>query len=323
MAFLFDTNSIPTTDAVCIYKLLALLISQTWTKPKDSDGTTFSATGVQITGGNAGANGLGNTNAWFVVQYPGGGRSFCFQRGANNAVWRVKYSKSAGFVGGTPSASQVPSATDEVTLIGAGTDASPTFQNFFGAGTDGVLRCNCFAGDTSVGYSFYFDAFPAGNANTSHYTLYMDFMAPGTFPAADTDPVVVYMTGPNGASQAWGTDLTNTITQAHAYLNTTWQGVSGLIYNYTGGNNAGFPAIVGAGVGTNPFAAKDDLVPIPYGRTFISGGQIGFKGFSSILRWNGTVRANGDTISTTGVGSRDFFYINGNCMPWDGSIPSL
>jgi hypothetical protein len=151
----------------------------------------------------------------------------------------------------------------------------------------------------------------------------MDFMAVGTFPAADTDPVVVYMTPINGSTAAWGVDLNSNITSAHAYLASTWQGVSAFIFSYLGLNNQAFPGLTSSGVGTNPFSAKDDLIPIPYGRTFQSGGQIGFKGFSSICRWNGILRGNGDTISTTGVGSRDFIYINGNCMPWDGSIPSL
>ena len=47
------------------------------------------------------------------------------------------------------------------------------------------------------------------------------------------------------------------------------------------------------------------------------------KGFSSILRWCGTPRSNGDTISNTGANSRDTVWLNGALLPWDGSIPSL
>ncbi len=48
--------------------------------------------------------------------------------------WYVKYSRAAGFTGGAPSATQVPTATDQQVVTGAGPDASPLFTQI---STDG------------------------------------------------------------------------------------------------------------------------------------------------------------------------------------------
>ena len=73
-------------------------------------------------------------------------------------MWRIKYSASAGFVGGSPSNVQTPSATDEQILLSGGTDAAPTYTGLLG--TDNTYRANHIVGDASVGYSFLFDTFP-------------------------------------------------------------------------------------------------------------------------------------------------------------------
>jgi hypothetical protein len=330
MAHTFDTNSLPATGAQCIHKLLTALLAQLWTKPKDSDGTTYSASGVQITGFNSGTNGLANTSAWFVVRDPNSARSFCFQRGTTNLLWRTKYSAGAGFTGGSPSATQVPSATDEQVLQGAGTDASPTFHTFFGA--DGTLRFNCMAGDSTVGYSFFWDAFTAGNAGSPHFGMALDVMAAGSFPAADTDPAIIYLVnkGNGGTAAAWGTDLTVVITTCFAFFSNThtstnWKGCLAVsYYDPLTGIKVAPAQAVGQGVGTNAFTSKDDGFPLMFARPVSeTGGPFGYKGFGSIHRASGVFRANYDAISNTGVASRDKIWLNGILLPWDGSIPSI
>lgn len=51
--------------------------------------------------------------------------------GAGLVRWKV--SLRAGFGGGSPSPTQVPSAVDEVVLLGGGTDAAPTYEALFPA----------------------------------------------------------------------------------------------------------------------------------------------------------------------------------------------
>jgi hypothetical protein len=126
MAYVFTVNQSPATGSLAMWNFVAALIAQGWTKLADSDGTTYSNVGTQVTGGNAGAHGLGNQYAWVVLRDPSGagGREYCIQNTfSNNLYWRIKYSQSAGFVGGAPSATQVPSATDETVPFGSGTDA--------------------------------------------------------------------------------------------------------------------------------------------------------------------------------------------------------
>jgi hypothetical protein len=173
MSYSFSTNNSPATGAIAMYTLLSTLITATWTKPKDSDGTTYSSSGVRITGGGSGANGLANNSAWFVVSAPNG-RQFCIQRGTTNQAWKIKYSKAAGFVGGSPSATQVPSATDEQVIVGGGTDASPTFYTLFGS--DNSYRMSCGCGNSAVGYAFFMTGWLNGSMGVGTFAFMLDVM---------------------------------------------------------------------------------------------------------------------------------------------------
>jgi hypothetical protein len=323
MAFTFDVNTIPATGAVTIFKLRTALLVQLWTSQKDSDGTTFSNTGVQLTSGGSGANGLGNTDAWFVVRDPNSTRSVCWQRGTSNSLWRVKYSRSAGFVGGSPSATQVPSATDEAIIFGGGTDAAPTFQQQWTSGQDGNYRVNIIAGDATVGYGFLMDAFVSGSPSSTHVAIMLDVMAAGSFPVADTDPAVFYTTPVNGVTTALGSDTYANVTQAKALMGAgAFVGIHSITGNDPSLSIQCFPADAsGKGVSTNAFSGEDAGIPLGWGRSIAHAGPNGFKGFSGMLRWSGTFRSNGDTISNTAPSSRDKMWVNGCLIPWDGSVP--
>ena len=69
-----------------------------------------------------------------------------------NLLWRVKFSYSAGFTGGTPGATRVPSATDEGLYLGSGTDAAPTGTAMFAA--DAGYRFHCAAGGAAEAYTY-------------------------------------------------------------------------------------------------------------------------------------------------------------------------
>jgi len=73
MAYTFSVNnSIGThnTPAHAIWFIISTLMSAGWTKVMDSDGTTYSAAGTQVTGPNTGTNGLDNNRAWVRLQAP-------------------------------------------------------------------------------------------------------------------------------------------------------------------------------------------------------------------------------------------------------------
>ncbi|MHC4067434.1 MAG: hypothetical protein ACYSUI_23430 [Planctomycetota bacterium] len=102
-----------------------------WTVLSSGDGLAlFSAVGDIITVRGTGAGGV-NVLAWVRMQSHSG-FEISLQQGngdiAGSALTngiRMKLSASAGFTGGTPSASQVPSAADEFVIRGGGSDAVP------------------------------------------------------------------------------------------------------------------------------------------------------------------------------------------------------
>lgn len=103
-----------------------------WSVRTGSTGSVYSVAGDPITSLGA----LGN-GAWWVWQGHGlldNGtvyrREICIQVNGSGQA-RVKYSPRAGFVGGSPSPTQVPSATDERVLLGSGTDGSPTYATLW------------------------------------------------------------------------------------------------------------------------------------------------------------------------------------------------
>lgn len=231
MAKFSDVNTIG-TGAAAIFKLKAVLKAAGWTVPSSSDGTTYNSSGDQITVATSGAGGMANNNAWFVIREPGGRREWCWQRGTNNQNWRVKYSASARFTGGSPSATRVPSATDSPdanALGGGGTDASPSFASLFA--TDSSYRVHITANSTPISgaYPFNIITTTTPGSTASNFSAFQEPLATGSYSSADTDPAVVSVNGSQGgfmatlvqgwlayglAGQVWVTFTVNTVITA-------------------------------------------------------------------------------------------------------------
>jgi hypothetical protein len=335
MAYTFSVNNSPSTGALAIYTLLTTLVSAGWVVKADSDGTTYNSVGGQITGGGSGTNGLANSNAWFRVQAPAVNvgtvvnqkREFTFQRGTTNLVWRIKYSASAGFTGGSPGSSQTPTATDEVVMTGGGTDASPTFFSMLP--TDATYRLNIAAGGSTEFYSFIGFGCVAGSTNAS-YAFFLDNMSASSYPSSDVDPAVVYF-GTNGfnsiaeviVSTTSATSNTTNPAKARAWLGST--SAAGILTSGTNNQNINM-AVYGSGIiggtntlGSNPFTNKDDLVPCPWMRNTGSTTPLGWKGFSTLFQFGSVARTNLDTADT--AGSKDKIFYQGVWIPWNGSSP--
>jgi hypothetical protein len=107
-----------------IFQLKQFLKTAGWTCPASGDGSTYFSSSDGITSGASGAGGLDNTNAWFRLTGPDGVREVTFQRTTSSA-FRCK-TANLPFTGGSPSATQTPSASGEVIRLGSGTDAAPT-----------------------------------------------------------------------------------------------------------------------------------------------------------------------------------------------------
>ncbi len=112
MAYTFSTGNTPATGAVAMWTLINTMVSAGWLVKADSDGSTYNATGGQVTGGASGAHGLGNNSAWVRIQSPlvgGNTRELTIQRGTTDVIWRLKYSCNKKFSGGAPAATVTPS----------------------------------------------------------------------------------------------------------------------------------------------------------------------------------------------------------------------
>lgn len=119
MAIDVGTTTVTTPPKVFYYHKTRLK-SGSWTVTQSSDGTTFNASGDQITSGNAGAGGWDNDFAWAVLRDPSGVVQWLFQRGGggDNTLWYISRSPASGFTGG--GATTRPSASDEETLVSSG-----------------------------------------------------------------------------------------------------------------------------------------------------------------------------------------------------------
>jgi hypothetical protein len=190
MAKFDSVNQLPATGAVAIYQLKTLLVSAGWVVKSSSDGTTYNSTGDQISSGGSGTGGLGNNHAWFRIQDPGTRREFIFQRGTNNTDWRAKFSESAKFTGGSPGATQTPSATDEGYYWSSGNDATPTYTTLFGP--DATYRFHVVAFSDVVATNVYsFFAFSSDLITAITRTqLYCDGLS--NTHSLDTSPVALF-----------------------------------------------------------------------------------------------------------------------------------
>lgn len=318
MAFVFN-KSTPATGAVAVYEFKELLKTAGWTILSSSDGTTYNDAGDQITTGASGAGGMANNSAWFRIQSPvgAGGQQFILQRGTGNTAWKLKRSRTSGFTGGSPSATQAPSATDEITILGGGTDASPSFATWFAA--DGLYRWNVGA-DNAAPYGFWAGSFPTGGGNPAAFFC-LDPLFSTSATDADQYWMHVSVTGQNGCAV--------TSINSESGTSTSFRNLSQIISTSPGSSYAEFPGlifnlsatqIIPNGIPTNPISVKDEAFPIILARRSAIATP-GYKGITTLMRWTGVARTTGDTLTLTTT--RDRIIYRDISVPWDGSVPSV
>jgi len=332
MAKVTDVNNIPATGAEAIFILKELLKSAGWTVPKSSDGSVYNSGGDQISHGGSGAGGMANSSAWFVIREPGGLREWCFQKGsASHLVWRVKVSSHSLFVGGAPDATHTPTATDQQILVGAGTDASPTFATTFNA--DGSYAWHVIADNAPIGTavpSYGFWAFSALTGSNDVYTLIMqEPMMIGTFPElssgtraapvlGDPDPVIYMCMYSVDSVVLSGSNI--------------WQGhpptgpQGWYKMNYVGGSFTAFEGFEWRGLydtsrncGTNPYNGADDCLPVVIGRTAITGAPVSYKGICHFLRYAAVNRPAPGYPNTLNLAADARAYAQSFLIPWENN----
>jgi hypothetical protein len=326
MTFYYNPNQTPTTGSMAMFSFKEQLKVAGWIVKGSGDATSFSTTADIIVSGATGATGLSNTSAWFRVQCPSMGgvtRELCVQRSTTSAQWRIKYSYSAGFTGGAPSATRTPSATDEQYIIGGGTDAAPTFGILFGA--DASYKYHVAAADSNDGYMFYSVAY-AHNAGVLTHILYMDQMQADSVNALDNDGYVFFANNSistTNTANVHGTSVATNVYAPQCWLKKglsgeTWGVVPIMAYYYvdTGNTTTYSPKAIGI----NSFDGKDVGLPAIYAKpSNTPGANAGFKGIGRLHKLASSNRSNGTPFDLVTV--RDKMQVEIFIFPWNGSVP--
>jgi hypothetical protein len=343
-----DVNEI-TNGSEAIFKLKTVLKSAGWTVPESSDGTTYNASGDQISHASSGAGGMENNYAWFVIRDPGSSHEWCFQRGTTNLVWRVKMSSLDKFSGGSPDNNTVSSATDEQIMFGGGTDASPTFSTLFF--TDNAYRFHVIAQDTAVGteapiYGFCAFSTKVGTGIPTTF-IFQEPMALDTFPElssgtraspvlGDPDPAIYgcsysssgvnFLAAGNAGTYSWNSSNTSGNTPK-AWRKMNYDGEAFLGFasanfycgNYTSGKVA--PGSVSIGAGSDPCSGQEIMLPLIIGRTVRGTTYTGLKGFCENMKLR-TVYKNYPNVVDLTTDAK--VYVQDLVLPWENNtIPKV
>lgn len=341
MTFRFSVNnpySITNTGQTHLYDFKQFMKSSSptgpgWTVSKSGDGlAAFSSTGDIITSSGSGAGGLGNTNAWFVLQEPNGQREFLWQRGASSGSWVILYSYSARFTGGA--AATRPSATDAVVVLGSTSNpATAAASSHFSTSFNSIFH---FGANDADGYSFFYGGYAQSyitSNNNATACMFFDELQSGTYnDGYETDPRIIYIAGGNSSnnynvasvsSNTTSTDVSRVV--GFLYKGTIYESfgtISGLGYVVNHGNasaagtGTGYACVPGF-VGMDLFTKKDIVLPIFYARRGTDNvGAGGFKGVGKYLKYKATRRPYGTTISV--VSHNDYIIMGDLAFPFSG-----
>jgi hypothetical protein len=329
MTYSFFVSNKPSTGTIAVFNLKTQLKSVGWTVKNSSDATTYNSTGDQITSGTSGANGLGNTNAWFRIQQPTSPfREFIFQRGSSDVAWRVKYSGTSKFTGGSPAATQVPSATDEQLLLGGGTDAAPTFATWFTTNNTYTQHICIGNGNSDDGYSFYnICIFNGGGSATSTSitnALLLDVLDTGSVHPDDTDPAILYITT-GGSGSSISTNMngeTSTITEnAKGWLKKGLAGEGFVTIPAIKFGSGSASICIPSNSRVNIYNSKENVIPVFYMRRTALTAPAGYKGVSRLIKWGAQAHSFCDVISVSTTKDRIFF--GEMSFPWNGTTPRI
>ncbi len=312
-----SVNLTPATAAAAAYALMRAMKAAGWTVPSSSDGTTYNASGDQITSAGSGAGGWANAGAWRRLRAPNG-LEVCIQQSSGEV--RITVSISGGHVGGSPGATRVPTATDGQLQHGSGTDAAPGYAALLG-GADDSYYYHCVAEDVAP-YRVWAGSYPkAGGSCNSAFMI--ECLAYSSRAPADAAPYVFYTDSSNGSgfSGSWTTyQFSNTNNgrpprswYKYGLAGAAWTPLCAFYTAYSVGATVRSPEPGGSIA--DPIDGAYELVPMIYGRA-PADGQAGMRGCGSMARWCGLAQ-NGDVIEE--VDGTRWIQMNYCALPWPSS----
>lgn len=303
MADGFILSTLPVTYQSAWQGFVTMLTTAGWTAQSSGNGNaTYSA----VNGTAFYAVGFASGN-WIRLRSPDGVREIILSTNATSG-FRLKYSVAAGFTGGTPSAVNVPTATDQQHV--QGTDG-PTYQTV-PTYPSAITRAHGKANGTAP-YGFWY-----GNSTVASSPSLMIVFDPVSGVSADNDKYVWHSRASqsfSGGNMVNSPDTVDASSQtAVCFWNTgltTWLGADPA-GTYSGSSGVGYS---GVGFTVNPFDnTKHDMLPILYQRYSGRPTAQGLKGYSTMLRWTATSLTNVVQATTDKL-----WIVYGSCwVPWDG-----
>lgn len=295
----------PTTGTEAMFEFKELLVSAGWTVEGSGDGTTYNPTGDQFATYTA----MAVNRAWFRISSPDG-RELLIQRGSVDYQYRVLFSRSTGFVTGSPNANTTPDAVDQQIVIGGGTAASPTMANILNS-SNGSYRFKACADDAAP-YSFWAVGHPTGGGN-HNAAWFLDTLTNLITGDADAN-IILFDDGAMLDRSSIGFSTTGPYGFEASATPANWVRFSAATYTM---DNV---QVVPSAMPTSPITTEDEPWPMVFGRrTAVS--NPGYKGVSSILRWTSVARNDGDTFTENTA--RDQIVFGDVCLDWDGTVPTV
>lgn len=299
------------------YYMKETLKSAGWTVRCSGDGlSAYGSSSDIITHAGSGANGISNNLAWYVIyktcSYTGQRREFCVQMmAASHTTHRLSDSASAGFVTGSPSATRIPDASDEIIIFGGGTSAAPTGTAWLDGST--ARTHHYIADNNSVGWYMH------GSYTTGDTLPISGFVGldPIYTHAADGDKYIyLRLQG--------GTTMGTRVGAVNITYGIQGRGGAGAFTGSMRNPTATASGLAAQGSVTDPVVNKHALYNYIIGRIASDSATTGsFKGVSRFSLQSAYNIPGGNAINrpiTLNVeSSKDYISLAGLVFPWDGT----
>lgn len=312
MAIVSLTNQTISSWTEGIYNVKETLKLAGWTVLSSSDGTTYDNSTDIITSASV----LSNNNAWFWIQSPDGYAEYVFQRGNDDRRFTVVFSGntvSGGFIGGTPNATTIPTATDQVFIRNPGTD-------FFQSSQATALPRWHVVADDAAPYTWWCGSWKSTTGTLSEQGgMIHDVLTSLT--SGDPCGYLVHWSA-NNFTTANNINGTNVAPGAggSSYYHLFCRNVTNTSWDVPEGQTIGG---VGAGMYqnsiANPLTLKDELLPVIYTVSSDNSTNFAWKGVATMMRYKSIARPVTSTYSVNTT--RDRVIFNSISLPWDGSVP--
>lgn len=313
-----------------LFILKERLVDVGWTVIQSGTGTSGSYSAGDIISTAADLN---NPRAWFAIKEPTGDRVFVIQRDTTASSsftnsYRIKYVRAGGV--GTGTANTTPTATvssNEVVILGTGTDASPTFAawaNMSTSTTTPDVSSLIIFTDDSGEHSFGLHIVKNSDKTSQGTFLYTE-MEQDPHTQSDSDPVAVVAMNAVSYSSWYGYTVAG-----------GWKGLLGSMMTAlaapTSAVSSGFtqtviPADDGRGY-VDPNSGYDLLFSFPLLRDGSQTAPTGYKGRPKYIKATSTRRAvfslyddhtSGSTIPGAWISVVGGYYV----FPWNNETPLI